>query len=164
MKTLKKSLASVLLVVLILSCCSVAFAATAIYTTGNCFLRTGPGLRYSTITTVPKGVALSAIAHSYDNRGVKWYKVKYEGKTGYVSSVYTKKGSEPSHKKVVIATGDTYIRSKANKSSAKLGVLYAGCRATYLNKSSVDSRGVRWYKITYGGITGYVSSVNSYIK
>ena len=164
MKTMKKALAAVLMVALVMSCASVAFASTSIYTTGKCNLRTGPALGYSSITTVPKGTNLTATSSKTDDRGVKWYKVKYDGKTGWVSSVYCKKGSAPTSKKVVVATGNTYIRSNSNLNGKKLGVLHTGERANYLNKSALDSRGVRWYKVTYAGITGWVSSVNSYVK
>lgn len=160
MTNLKKTLA-VLLAALILAS-TVAFASTSLVTTGNCYLRTGPGLYYSAIDTIPSGTSITATASRTDERGVKWYKVKYYGDTGWVSSVYAKKNHTT--KKVVIATGDTYIRTKGNRDAKKLGVLYTGERATYLNKSTLDSRGVRWYKISYCGLTGWVSSVNSYVK
>lgn len=57
-----------------------------------------------------------------------------------------------------IVGGDAFIRSSANKSSSKLGSIAQGKKATYLGKSSTDSRGVKWYKIEYNGITGWVSS------
>ena len=105
---------------------------------------------------------------SKDSRGVVWYKVKYDGVTGWVSSKYTKvsdsKGSSSSSSggsgdQVQIVGGNVTIRAKANKTSDKLGYISSGTKVTYLGKSSVDSRGVRWYKIKYDGVTGWVSSM-----
>ena len=53
------------------------------------------------------------------------------------------------------------IRAKANKTSTKLGYIKSGNSATYLGKSSVDSRGIRWYYVEYKGTKGWVSSMYS---
>lgn len=100
-----------------------------------------------------------------DSRGVVWYKVKYDGVTGWVSSKYTKvsdstgSSSGGSGDQVKAVGGDVSIRSKPNKTSTRLGVMKSGKKGTYLGKSSVDSRGVRWYKVKYDGVTGWVSSM-----
>ena len=61
-------------------------------TTGNVFIRKGPGLDYKEITSVPSGTKLEWTgATATDERGVKWYKVVRNGKTGWVSSKYAKK-------------------------------------------------------------------------
>ena len=54
--------------------------------------------------------------------------------------------------------GDVSIRSKPNKTSTRLGVMKSGKKGTYLGKSSVDSRGVRWYNVTYNGQSVWISS------
>lgn len=62
-----------------------------VVTTGNVWLRTGPGLGYAKISAVPSGTTVSYLgSSSTDGRGVKWYKVKYDGDTGWVSSKYSK--------------------------------------------------------------------------
>ena len=60
-------------------------------TTGNVNIRKGPGLDYGTMGTVPEDVYLSYLGSTQkDDRGVKWYKVNYNGKVGWISSRYSK--------------------------------------------------------------------------
>lgn len=164
MKTMKKTLAVVLMAVMVLTVASAAYAAVNIYTTGKVNLRKGPGPAYASVVHIPKGTNLTATSRWLDDRGVQWYKVEYKGKTGWISSVYAKYGYAPGTKDTVIATGNTHIRSKAGLNGAKLGTLHKGNYALYLNKSSEDDRGVQWYKIYYNGLTGWVSSKNVKVK
>ena len=60
-------------------------------TTGNVRLRTGAGLDYRDLCTVPKGTTLRFDETKKDDRGVAWYHVSYDGKTGWVSSKYARK-------------------------------------------------------------------------
>jgi len=66
--------------------------------------------------------------------------------------------------KNVKTTGDVFIRSKPDKSSKKLGSIKSGKKVTYLGSSSTDSRGVKWYKIKYDGVTGWISSKYSKLQ
>ena len=57
---------------------------------GNTNLRTGPGLGYSSIGTLYRGQSATYLNDaSYDNRGIAWYKISFNGRTAWVSSVYT---------------------------------------------------------------------------
>jgi len=59
-------------------------------TGGNSNFRSGPGLYYEDLGTVHRGdEALFLGRTSTDERGVMWYYVQFEGKTGWVSSRYT---------------------------------------------------------------------------
>lgn len=59
------------------------------YTTGNVNLRTGPGLGYDSAGSIPSGVYVEYLGESsVDERGVAWYYVRYNGKTGWSSSKY----------------------------------------------------------------------------
>ena len=60
-------------------------------TTGNVNLRTGAGLDYNDIRSIPNGTTLTYDETRKDDRGVVWYHVSYDGKTGWVSSKYAKK-------------------------------------------------------------------------
>jgi uncharacterized protein YraI len=87
------------------------------------------------------------------------------GKEGWVSSGYASLSgysggvSYSSSSGTVVATdGDTNVRTGPGLSYSQLGTLYRGSSATYLGDSSVDDRGVRWYKVRYNGKTGWVSS------
>ena len=137
---------------------------------GDVHIRSNASLSGSVKGTMPKGsYGTFQGKASKDSRGVVWYKVKYDGVTGWVSSKYSKlsdsKGSSKSDDSsssgdhVKIVGGNVTIRAKADKTSSKLGFISAGTTVTYLGKSSVDSRGVRWYKIKYNGTTGWVSSM-----
>lgn len=143
--------------------------------TGSVTLRSKPNLNGTALGTISKGKTATFLNKaSTDSRGVVWFKVKYNGKTGWVSSKYTKVtdsagsgttsgggSSSTSGDKVKVVGGDVTIRSKANKTSSKLGYIKSGNTATYLGKSSVDSRGIRWYYIEYKGTKGWVSSMYS---
>lgn len=80
----------------------------------------------------------------YDNYG--GYNGGYNGGySGYGSYVY---GS----------SGNSNVRTGPGLGYSSIGTLYSGQSATYLNDVSYDSRGVAWYKISFNGRTGWVSS------
>ena len=139
-------------------------------------VRAKPNLNGSNMGVVTKGTTLTFKGvKSVDSRGVAWYKVSYNGKTGWVSSRYSKVskssggsggsgGSSSSSGTKVVSTGDVTIRSKANKTSKILGYMASGKTAKYLGSKKKDSRGVVWYKISYNGVTGWVSSKYTKLK
>jgi hypothetical protein len=54
-------------------------------------VRTGPGLSYDTLGELSGGMELEFLNEtSIDDRGVTWYKVRFEGRDGWVSEKYTK--------------------------------------------------------------------------
>ena len=168
MKTLKRIGAIVLLIAIVMALCGTAFASSipnSVTTTGKVFMRKGAGINYKSILTVKSGVNVPCSGVKRDSRGVLWYQVTYNKKTGWISSVYaTTDRKNPPKSKVVASSGDTWIRKQPNKSSTKLGLLPQGKKATYCQQSKKDSRGVRWYKVTYKGITGWVSSKYTKLK
>lgn len=54
-------------------------------------LRTGPGLDYNNVCAIPEGTSLTYDEKKLDERGVAWYHVSYQGKSGWVSSRYARK-------------------------------------------------------------------------
>ena len=100
-----------------------------------------------------------------DNRGVIWYRVVKNGKTGWISSMYAKqvsgnsKGASTQGK--VVATGIVNIRKAPNLEGELVGGLKKGSTATYLNETAKDNRGVTWFKVKQNGKTGWVSSMYS---
>lgn len=142
-------------------------------TGGSVTIRSSADKESSALGAIEEGNTGSYLgASATDSRGVKWYKVKYNGVTGWVSSRYAQLtntassgGSSSSAKTEVEAVGGSVtIRAKANKSSEKLGFMADGSVGKYLGKSSTDSRGVKWYKVSYDGVTGWVSSKFSRLK
>lgn len=62
-----------------------------IKTTGNVYVRKGPGLDYGIITSLPSGTIVSYLGSTKkDDRGVAWYKINCNGSVGWVSSKYAK--------------------------------------------------------------------------
>ncbi len=57
-------------------------------TTGRVNLRYGASTDYSVITTIPKSGVVTWYGYYNVTNGLKWYKVKYGDKTGYISTKY----------------------------------------------------------------------------
>lgn len=138
---------------------------------GSVNIRSKAGTSYKVVGSMPSGAYGTCLGTAAkDTRGVVWYKVKYNGVTGWVSSRYSKitnskdSSSGGSNDTVKVVGGDVTIRAKANKTSTKLGYIAEGKVATYLGKTSTDSRGVQWYYISYNGTKGWISSMYSRLQ
>lgn len=60
-------------------------------TTGDVYVRSGPGLDYDKKGLLTNGTKVPFLGEArYDDRGVAWYKISYEGHTRWVSSKYSK--------------------------------------------------------------------------
>ncbi|MBR0464444.1 MAG: SH3 domain-containing protein [Clostridia bacterium] len=131
-------------------------------TTGSVNLRSGGGLTYGSLRTIPKGVSLTYDSTTIDGRGVKWYHVTYKGTTGWVSSKYATpggsgSGSSSSTNKKVKTTGSVNLRSGAGLGFQTLRTVPKNVTLTF-DDSAVDSRGVTWYHVTYKSKSGWISS------
>lgn len=72
-------------------------ALADVYTTGNIWLRSGPGRDYDQVTDIKAGRSLEYLGETrYDERGVAWYKVDTGRVTGWVSSMYSELRGEVS--------------------------------------------------------------------
>ena len=59
---------------------------------GKSNVRTGPGLKYRSLGVLHKGESARYLHETaIDDRGVMWYKVRFNGNTAWVSSRYTMK-------------------------------------------------------------------------
>ncbi len=179
MKRVSKFLAALLVVAMCMSTFAmVALAAQKVYTTGSCNIRTGPGLGYASKGTIPSGkTATYQGSRKMDGRGVYWLKVKYNGKTGWVSTRYAHlKGSSYYYYEeddydyydyddgdYVRTTARVNIRKKASSSSTKLGTVAKGKKLTYRGMISTDYKGNAWYAVRYNGMNAWVSALYSYI-
>jgi len=142
-------------------------SASKIYAvSGKTYIRNMPNLNGKIITTLQKGAsAVCEGTYEVDSRGVTWYKVSLNGKSGWVSSKYTSTtpaaapAPAPSTSKKVTATaGSTKVRTAPNLDGAVLGYISKGKSVAYLENTSTDARGVVWYQVSYKGNTGWVSS------
>ncbi|MCM3774162.1 SH3 domain-containing protein [Priestia aryabhattai] len=129
-----------------------AYAATVTYkvTASKLNVRSGAGTTYGIIGSVVKDQTLSVVS-----KNGSWYKINYNGRTGYVSSDYVQaSGATPPAESTtyIVTASKLNVRSGAGTNYAAIGSVTKG------QKLSVVSKSGSWYKINYNGRTGYVSS------
>ena len=64
----------------------------------------------------------------------------------------------------VVTTGNVNLRVGPGLDFDVLASVPADSRLEYLNETSVDERGVAWYKVSYRGDDGWVSSKYARIR
>ena len=115
--------------------------------------------------TIPYGATVTLLTQTSE-----WYKITYNGITGYVSREYvtrnsssdasgtgsgaTNTGANTGTSSAITGTvtaSSLNIRASKSTSADILGTIPYGATVTLLTQTS------EWYKITYNGITGYVS-------
>lgn len=121
----------------------VAEASETKVTTADLNMRTGPGTGYAVITVIPKGAKV--IVNGYE--GV-WAKVAYNSRSGYAHSSYL--ASETTTARYT--TADLNMRTGPGITYQVILVIPRGGEVRVLDASS------SWYKVSYGGKTGYASS------
>ncbi|MGE7717628.1 SH3 domain-containing protein [Priestia megaterium] len=130
-----------------------AYAATVTYkvTASKLNVRSGAGTNYGIIGSVVKDQMLSVVSKSGS-----WYKINYNGRTGYVSSGYVQASgtATPSAESTTytVTASTLNVRSGAGTNYASIGSVTKGQKLAVVSKSG------SWYKINYNGRTGYVSS------
>lgn len=135
-------------------------------------VRSGPGTGYSVLGSLATGKSFTVTGKAQDSSGTWWYRLTYSGKTGYVSSAYvttktesgTEEEPEPDTGKKQVGTvfdGPLRVRSGAGTNHDTLGQLSTG-KTFDIEGTAKDSSGTVWYKLTYNGRFGYVSS--KYVK
>ncbi len=103
-----------------------------------------------------------------DSKGNNFYKVEYNGKTGYVVSQYliyagkvsngVKTLKAGSTGKVVNTDGDGLrMRQQANAGSGVLNVLQDGAIVTVMGGPFADKQGNNFYRVDYQGQAGYAN-------
>ena len=157
MKNIRKILAALLIA---LFCLSVfpALAESAVVTTARVNLRSGVGTGNDVITVIPAGTRVSFDKSSNDELGTAWYRVSYNGRTGWISSKYTQKSDSGYTANKITTTGRVYLRSGAGINYSALKTVGKG-EVFPFTAAVKDDRGVTWYKVSYEGSTGWISSV-----
>ena len=124
-------------------------------------VRKGPGTGYARIGSLSNGAAVTILGEESG-----WYKISYNGGTGYVSKEYIQVGgssatASPTQApddgagaigKVAISSGSLTVRKGPGVNYAKVGALYKNDTVTILEV------GDQWHKISFGGTTAYVSA------
>ncbi|MBW3491720.1 SH3 domain-containing protein [Bacillus sp. FDAARGOS_1420] len=123
-------------------------------------VRTGPAAYHSVLGGVLNGTTLNVVGSENG-----WFKVNYQGKTGYVSSEFVKfvKGgtATPEQPKQPDqgAIGDYYINASALNVRSGEGTNYRIIGALPQGqKVQVISENSGWSKINYNGQTGYIGT------
>lgn len=162
MKQINRIMAALLALALCLGTVAALAESGTVWTTGSVNMRTGPGLGYGVIRSLGAGKKLSYDKTSTDGRGVKWYRIEYKGRSGWISSKYASLkqpsgGSSGSSRSKVTTTACVNLRSGAGVGYAVLRTIPEGTSLSY-DKSKKDARGVTWYRVTYRKSTGWISS------
>ncbi|MDO4620903.1 MAG: SH3 domain-containing protein [Lachnospiraceae bacterium] len=140
-------------------------------------LRSGPGLKYDIVDSVPAGTVLqdndSIMA---DERSVYWYAVIYKGQSCWVSSKFSEitgsdyeaqplsddtpetPASTESSSGSFTTTADVNLREGPGISYDILSSVKTGTSLKGTGSSQTDDRGVKWYQVTYNGTKCWVSS------
>ena len=123
-------------------------------------LKSGSGTEYEDLVLVPAGERL--LLEGYDKYASgSWYKTSYQGKKGYISAEYVKLSYQAYNPvKVGKTTANMYMRSGVGLDYTKKIYIKSGSAITL--HGYYRTEGYDWYKITYGGVAGYVSS--KYVK
>ena len=110
-------------------------------------LRTGAGTGHAIIATVSEGTALIVEADT----GSGWYKVNYDGESGYMSADYL------SFSETMDLTAQGWVDGSDVRMRAAAGTDSEIVRVTTYGES-VEILGVdgEWYKVSAGGKTGYI--------
>lgn len=145
-----KRIAAAIVCLLMIFGCTGALAAT-VTATGDVYVRFGPGMDYSALTSIDEGeVATYLGSTAVDERGVTWFKVFYDGCTGWVSSRYSELDTWSWSYGYITATGNVWVRTGPGLNYSQLGAIEIDDTLEYRNETSVDNRGVAWYKVYYG--------------
>ena len=101
-------------------------ALAEVRTTGDVWLRTGPGLDYDAVSILSSGKSFDYLGEtSVDGRGVAWYRISAGGKEGWVSSRYTELIGE-SAKTVDEAEAAEAVEPAPTDAPASQNALFAG--------------------------------------
>ena len=136
-----------------------AIGANAATVTGvtkaNVNMRSGAGTKYKVVKVVKANKTVTILGQKGS-----WYKVKYNGKTGYISKSYvikknyTVKKYSGKYKTKVALT----VRKGPGTNYVKAGTLKKGEVVTVKGKTSNG-----WLQITYKGATRYISGSSKYV-
>ena len=158
MRKLVRSLAFLMAALICLSAVS-ALADVKLVTTAKLNLRTGAGTGFKRITTIPKGAIVTCGESQKDSDGAVWYYTTYNNMKGWVSSRYLSSGGTASGS--LTTTGKVNLRAGAGLNYSSLGTIDKGVSLNY-DSYATDNRNVIWYRVSYSGKTGWVSS--KYLK
>ncbi len=159
-----------------------ASAGVLVTTAGKLNLRKTPSLQAAVLVQIPNSNVTLNFSDTRVSGGITWYKVVYNGKTGWLhgsfvrvtsgsSSGATAKPSSPTtpvpdpsvFSNVAFTTADkVFIRKDPSMSGKQLTMVYKmGTKLTYNLRYQTDTTSnantvYTWYNVTYNGTTGWM--------
>ena len=143
----------------------------AVRATAALNVRSGAGTGNAKITTVANGTNMIYLGETATVGGTVWYKVTTSAGIGWVSGAYSRLVTTPdvkpvsssgssssSYSKVYVSGGSVWLRTGPGLGYKSVTTVHEGQNLTYRDSSSTDSRGVRWYNVTYNGQSVWISS------
>ena len=158
---MKKILSAVsLLLIILIILCTASAETNTVYTQGTVNLRKKASVDSAVITCLKDRTECEVITSKTDARGIDWYKVEVNGKTGWISSVYASaEKNQGTIRGWLAATGNVNLREVANGRPI-LDIIPEGETVAWFRSKTVN--GLKWYLVRYNGRIGW--ACGSYLK
>ena len=117
---------------------------------GNYYVRTEANSKSKDLGIAKKGTTLLYLGETKD----KWYKVEFEGKTGWIHSNCGKIVENDHKTYLIVKKGSWNVRTGPGTSNKRLNTVHGGDKLEYLGKTENN-----WHYITNGKLTGWISNL-----
>lgn len=106
------------------------------------------------IATIPFGAKVEQLSQS--GLSSSWFKIRYDGKTGYAgSSHFSLKNPEVVVKTDYYTTRDVVLYNRSDAEKVKIAIIPFGTKVQQVSEPGLTAR---FFKIEYGPITGYATA------
>ena len=128
-------------------------------------VRSGAGTNYSVVAVASQNEEITVLGEETDGSGAKWYKIKYNGTTGYMHSDYVTLDQSNNNnnttnypeKAAKVNASSVNVRSGAGTNNGVVATLALNTSLTVVGEEK-DGNGTTWYKVKYDGGEGYMHS------
>lgn len=127
-------------------------------------LRTGPGLSYTIILTMPQGATVSVLDGPFTGDNFEWLKVSYNGTIGFAADRWLAPTSAPlvdhapDRQVQVVNTSILHLRSGPGLRYAVLMTMPGGAVVT-VKDGPFPADSYQWYKVSYAGTIGFAAGM-----
>ena len=130
-------------------------------------VRSGAGTNHGIVGNLSSGAAITIVGEEKDGSGSLWYKIEYDGGSGYMISDFITVGGGNNGGSTTPPTTDVvghegvvnaslvYVRSGAGSGYDVMETLKSGV-SVLIEAVETDAGGVVWYKVAYAGTSGYM--------
>lgn len=128
-------------------------------------VRSGAGTNYSVVAVASQNEEITVLGEETDGSGAKWYKIKYNGTTGYMHSDYVTLDQSNNNnnttnypeKAAKVNASSVNVRSGAGTNNGVVATLALNTSLIVVGEEK-DGSGTTWYKVKYDGGEGYMHS------